>query len=138
MSSKGSNPKKKAPRRARYTAETKAAVLAALLTGQGIDQVAREYKLPEGTVKGWKSKMKSGETPRTTPVQRADMGDLLLEYLKESLTTLKIQQATLFRDSSWLAKQGAAEMGTLHGIGVDKVARLMELLSGDSPPESLT
>lgn len=140
MSSGSSTPKKgKARGRGKYSAETKAAVLAALLAGQATETIARDYNLPEGTVKGWKSKMRKGETPvTTTPAQKADVGELLLEFLREGLATLKHQQTTLFRDSVWLREQSASEMAVLHGVIADKCVRLLEAMSGAGQTESLT
>lgn len=43
----------------KYSEETKAAVLAALLEGQAVSQVAREYDIPRGTVKSWKNRLKN-------------------------------------------------------------------------------
>jgi transposase-like protein len=37
-----------------YTDETKAAVMAALLEGQSVPSVAKEYDIPKGTVSNWK------------------------------------------------------------------------------------
>lgn len=39
-----------------YSPEVKAAVIAALLSGQSVSSVAEEYNIPKGTVKGWKSR----------------------------------------------------------------------------------
>lgn len=126
-----SNPKRKGGRNHRaHAKEVKAAVLAALLSGQAIDRVAEDYKLPIGTVKGWKSKQRGEQPITTTPNQKADVGELLIDYLREGLATLKHQQQTLFRDPAWLQQQGAAEMGTLHGIIADKCVRLLEAMSG--------
>lgn len=39
-----------------YSEETKAAVMAALLTEQSVTQVAKEYDIPTGTIRSWKSR----------------------------------------------------------------------------------
>jgi transposase-like protein len=39
----------------RYDESTKAAVMGALLAGQSISSVAREYQIPKGTVSEWKA-----------------------------------------------------------------------------------
>ena len=41
----------------KYSDEIKAAVMASLLAGQSISNVASEYKIPEGTVKGWSARL---------------------------------------------------------------------------------
>ena len=118
-------PKKKAP-----SPETKAAVLAALLEGQAASKVAKDYSLPEGTVRSWRSRMRNDATPlRTVATEKRDeIGPLLLEYLHENLTTLRAQ-AVFFRDTKWLEKQDAADLAVLHGVVTDKTVRLLEALN---------
>ena len=108
-----------------YSNEIKAAVLAALLAGQSISQVATEYNIPEGTIKSWKSRLQPNAT-QATP--KKEIGDLLLEYLRVNLDTLRIQAET-FQDSDWLKKQSAADVAVLHGVMTDKAIRLLEALS---------
>jgi hypothetical protein len=52
---------------------------------------------------------------------------LLLEDLESSLRAL-IAQAQAYGDSAWIRQQGAAEIAILHGVLVDKVMRMLELL----------
>jgi transposase-like protein len=112
---------------AQHSDETKAAVLAALLTGQSIGAVAREYHLPKGTVSGWKRQ--SGMTPQPVATQKsAELGDLVVAYLTEVLTTVRAQ-AEQFRNTAWLAQQTAADAAVLHGVLVDKAVRLLEALA---------
>ena len=114
---------------ATHSEETKAAVMAALLAGQSVNSVAKEYKLPVGTVKSWKSR---GVAEKAT-VKKADrIGELLLEYLEENLTTLK-EQARIFRTETWLMKQNASDVAVLHGVLTDKSIRLLEAMSKNVP-----
>ena len=112
-----------------YSDETRAAVMAALIAGQSISEVAAEYRIPEGTVKGWSaSKIQPDATSST---ERAEMGELILAYLRRVLITLEKQQV-LFADEVWLRKQSASELALLHGVSTDKAFRLLESLnSGD-------
>ncbi len=114
-----------------YSPETKAAVLAALLEGQGTSKVAADFKLPEGTVKAWRSRMQQGASPlRDVATEKKDaIGALLVDYLHTNLETLKIQ-SVFFRDLKWLEKQSAADVAVLHGVMTDKTIRLLEALGG--------
>ena len=117
------------PAKVKYSDETKAAALAALLAGQSVSAVAREYKLPKGTVSNWKNHpSQDGVRPDRTQKREA-IGALLLEYLHTNLETLK-QQSVFFRDTAWLAKQSAADAAVLHGVMTDKSIRLLEALGG--------
>lgn len=103
-----------------YSPETQAAVMSALLEGQAVSKVAKDYKIPYSTVHSWKDKAENGETPKAI-----EIGELLLEYLKTNLETLKTQSLH-FRDKDWLKEQSASELGVLHGIIADKTIRILE------------
>lgn len=114
---------------AAYSDEVKAQALAALLSGQGLAQVAATYGVPIGTLKSWKSRTQNGEGVATVATQKRErIGELLLEYLEEGLVTLQ-EQVKVFRDPSWLKQQTAAEAAVLHGVIVDKTIRLLEGLA---------
>lgn len=118
--------------RTTYSPEIKAAVMAALLAGQGVAEIAAEYRLPEGTVKSWRSRLKRQDAPvaDVAPEKREEVGDLLLRYLRATLLTLE-QQTVAFRDPEWLRKQPAGEVAVLHGVLTDKAIRLLEAMGGD-------
>lgn len=117
--------------------ETKAAVLAALLEGQASSKIAADYKLPEGTVRSWRSRMQRDASPLTDVAteKRDEIGRLLIEYLHANLITLNAQ-SVVFRDPDWLRKQSASDAAVLHGVMVDKTVRLLEALEGSvvQPP----
>ncbi len=116
-----------------YSEETKAAVMAALLTGQSISEVAREYRIPAGTVKSWRAKLKDDDQPVATQKKEA-VGALLVEYVRESLITLT-EQAVAFRDPEWVKEQPAGDLAVLHGVLSDKTVRILEAMgSGGGDP----
>lgn len=109
--------------RQQYPEETKAAVMAALLAGQSINQVARDYNIPKGTVSSWWNR-----GGREFATQKSDVGDLLMEYLRANLATLRAQ-TEVFSDREWLEKQPASDLAVLHGVMTDKAIRLLESLA---------
>jgi len=116
--------------RREYSDETKAQVMAALLAGQSINEVATRYKIPAGTVKSWR---RNSREFRPVDTQKgAEIGDLLLEYLRENLITLRAQ-VEHFRDPKWLSKQDASELAVLHGVVTDKAIRLLEAFDSGGP-----
>lgn len=122
-------------KRKEYTASTKAAAMAALLEGQSITKVAADFKLPEGTVKAWRHRMKGAATEtKVATEKREEIGTLLVDYLHANLSTLRAQQI-VFADAEWLKKQDAGELAVLHGVMTDKAIRLLEALghAGDPP-----
>lgn len=115
-------------KRREYSDEIKAQVMAALLTGQSVSEVATRYQIPAGTVKSWRRN--SREFRPVDPQKSSDIGELLLAYLHENLVTLRVQ-VEHFRDKKWLSQQGASELAVLHGVVTDKAIRLLEALEGN-------
>lgn len=106
-----------------YGDETKAAVMAALLAGQSLSQLSREYNIPKSTLSRWKN----GDVP-ADGTQKTEIGELLLAYLRTNLETLRAQ-AEQFRDPKWLSRQSAESAAVLHGVMTDKAIRLLEAMS---------
>jgi transposase-like protein len=124
------------PRR-EYSDELKAAVMAALLSGQSIASIAADYRIPEGTIKSWASRQANGEIVATVATSKRErIGELLLEYLALNLEALKAQ-ARVFADAEWIKGQAASEVAVLHGVVADKGIRLLEALAaaGDETAE---
>lgn len=107
-----------------YSDETKAAVMAALLAGQSIGSIAREYNLPKSTISRWKN----SDVPQNG-TQKKQISDLIVDYLRANLEALRAQ-AVMFSDHQWLAKQTASDVAVLHGVMTDKAIRLLEAFSG--------
>lgn len=108
-----------------HSPETKAAVTAALLAGQGVNDVAAEYRLDPSVVSRWRTQLGEERLQQVATKKATDYGDLLGCYLGEVLTTLQLQ-ARFFRSEAWLKDQSAAEAGVLHGVLCDKAVRLLE------------
>jgi hypothetical protein len=123
--------------RGQYSDEVKAAVMAALLAGQGVNEVSAAYSVPSATVRSWKSRagIRDVVAPIVSDDARSRIGDLLLGYLTKIIGALSAQ-AVLFADSEWLKKQSAGELAVLHGVAVDKAVRLLEALEGSEFDES--
>ena len=117
-------------KRKEYDAATKAAVMAALLAGQGTEEVATAYKIPKGTIDSWRARMKTAPALALLASEKRDaIGSLLIDYLHANLTTLRSQQV-VFGDREWLSKQDAGQVAVLHGVMTDKAIRLLEALGG--------
>lgn len=121
--------------RKQYSDQTKAAVMAALLAGQSVSQVASEYKIPESTLRSWK--LRHDDVASIGRKKREEIGELLLDYLRATLQTLRIQ-AEHFGDKAWLAKQEAQQLAVLHGVATDKAIRLLEALADDADDADAT
>ena len=124
-------------KRRSYDKETRAAVMAALLEGQTIQQVSEEYEIPAGTVGRWSASMSrsDGADEYFTPDENEDIGTIPVQYMKESIITL-IQHQMVFRDIKWLEKNDASSLAVLHGVQLDKVIRLLEAFNKHAPTDN--
>lgn len=114
--------------KANHSAEVKAQVLAALLAGQKVAEIADTFGVPEGTVKSWKQRARGRDgVASVAPGEKKRIGDLLMIYL-ERLIEVMTKQAEHTADKNWLEKQDAAGVAVLHGVLSDKLHRLIATL----------
>ena len=112
----------------------KAACIAALLAGQGIDAVAKEYNLPRGTVHGWR--VRAMPHLRGAAAKKGErIGQLVTDYLEAALQALK-NQAETFADQEWLKTKDLHDVAILHGILADKGVRILEALDRQTEDEA--
>jgi transposase-like protein len=106
--------------------EVKAAVIAALLTGQRVGVLAEQYHLPQQTVSEWNKQAKSllTEAVRSKKVT-VDISGGLNRYLEAALAAIATQ-TEISADRAWLKRQDASSFAVLHGVMVDKIIRLLE------------
>lgn len=116
------------PRGVPHSDETKAAVMAALLTGQGVNEVARQYNLDSGLVSRWKQGLSTEELQQVAVENSLRIEGLLFRYLEANLTALKAQ-STLAGDVSYLKQFPPQQLAVLHGVMADKAVRLIEAAS---------
>jgi transposase-like protein len=71
-----------------YGPEDKARALAGLLCGERVRVLSRRHGIPEGTVKSWRHRLKTG---RMQPEKKGRAGNLLLEHTRALLRSLIVQ-----------------------------------------------
>jgi hypothetical protein len=100
--------------------------MAALLTGQGVNEVAREYNLSKSVVSRIKNSLAPEILEQLEPKNKGEQIETLLyEYLTATLQTLK-KQAEIVGERKYVTKQPAGELAVLHGVMADKGIRLLE------------
>jgi transposase-like protein len=115
-----------------HSDETRAAVLAALLTGQSVTAVSLEYKLSHATVISWRDAAGLGST-RVQPKIHADIGELVLAHVRASLLALETQ-AGVACDAAWLKRHSPADLAVLFGVISDKSHRILAALESTDQP----
>ncbi|HAM41113.1 MAG TPA: hypothetical protein DCP69_07180 [Candidatus Omnitrophica bacterium] len=110
--------------------EVKAAVMAALLAGQGASEVAKTYHLPQGTVEMWKTQLHGASN-----LKKVDLSELIESTLRAFLDTVRVQVAVA-QDPAWVRQQTASELGVFIGILSDKAFRILEAANGSNSGEA--
>jgi transposase-like protein len=118
----------------RYSDEIRAAIVAALLAGQGVSDVARKFKIDKSIVCRLRKKIPKDLLQRLATKQTDALDDLFSELLTAQLKTLRFVQdfVRTERGLAWLEKQSAAELATFTGITEDKAFRLCEASQPDT------
>lgn len=103
----------------------KAAALVDLVT-MSPSAVAAKYSLNPVTVRVWKSR--EGRDLVTAVTQKSERLQLLFyEYLEANLNA-QIAQAYVSADPTYIERQPAGELATLHGVLNDKLIRAVDAL----------
>lgn len=115
-----------------YPAEVKAAVLADALTGMGERRLSAKHNIPRSTVRNWivssgLRRVQGAAFASQTQQSEAELFDLVIEYLRESLKTLRavLQGAA---DPEWLSRQNARELAIFFGVVSDKAGWYLNAL----------
>jgi transposase len=107
------------------TDEKKAGVISALLAGQGVQEVAKAYQLPESTVRDLKSSLTSEQFAEVRAKKAEMLAGLIEGHLNTSLeAATNIARQT--NNADWLDKQSAEDLGVFYGILTDKSVRILE------------
>jgi transposase-like protein len=117
-----------------YTPEVKAAVMAALLSGQSASSVAKEFGIPRGTVATWQTRkaqpIVEGAAAAAAEKKQDEINELVLDLLIAQLQS-QISMAQHSGDKKWLFIQDASAVAMLMGVGNDKVFRMLQALNSD-------
>src|SRR3972149_2373910 len=117
--------------------------MAALLAGQSINSVAKEYHVPKGTVSGWHNKANrivagawGVATVAADATQKQErIGGVVVDLFIAKLES-QIALAEHVKDKRWLSQQDASGVAVLSGVSDDKLMRMLEKFdSARSEPE---
>ncbi len=122
------------PRGVPHSDETNVAVEAALLTGQGVSEVARAYNLPKSTVSRIKNELLPAQLEQVGTEKGKRIEALLFKYLKKGLKALG-KQSELAADLSYLKQFPPQQLAVLHGVMADKMVRIIEASAIEPPVE---
>jgi hypothetical protein len=110
-----------------YDDQKRAAVLAALLAGQSVSSVARDYNVSRASVMDWRDK--SGIRPAPVAQQNRDkLAELVAGVLTANLHAVQVLADRVASDQDWFARQDASEIAVLSGVLTDKAIRILEAI----------
>ncbi len=110
-------------------------VVAAVLAGLGVSEIARQYHLPKSTVSRIRNEVAPERLEQVGTEHRARLDDLLLSALSDNLTA-QSAIAKLASDQNYLRGYGPSAVAELYTALADKAVRLLEAASwADDPAE---
>lgn len=119
-----------------HSDEIRAQVMAALLAGQGVTETAKQYKIPHQTVSRIKNEILPEQLGEIGREKARRIESMLFGYLCANLEALQ-RQCKVASDETYLKRQPASELATLHGVMADKSIRLLEAaLPAEQPEEA--
>lgn len=111
----------------KHSDEVQSQVMAALLAGQGVNEVAQAYSLPESTIREWRETLNSEQFAELRAKKGERIEELLFSYLTANLAALEAQ-AKVVSETEYITKQPADSLAVLHGVMADKSIRLLEAI----------
>lgn len=109
-----------------YDDLTRSAVMAALLAGQGVSEVATEFNLDKSTVSRWKASIPRNQLQQVATQKKEQLVDLVEAHLRASLQGA-VKVAEQAHDDKWRAQQSAENLAVFYGVLSDKAFRLVEV-----------
>jgi len=107
-----------------YSDQVKAAVLAALLSGQSLRSVAQHSGVSRRTITAWRDASQLTGSALVAPQKKQAIGEQVYGLMEETIEALRAQlRAT--SDEVWIKRQSAADLAIFHGVLSDKCTRLL-------------
>jgi transposase-like protein len=114
--------------------EVRAAIMAALLEGQGVSKVARDLKVSKATVSRIKNTVAPEHLKQLETEKRENIAELMISHLTTSLKAANALAEKAAINQSWFDKQSAGEIAVLYGVLSDKAIRLVEAIEISQEP----
>jgi transposase-like protein len=108
-----------------HSHKKKAAVIADLLTGDRVSEVAVRYGLDKSVVSRWKARIPAGELQRIATKKGEQIDAAVSGCVRSNLESLTAQ-AKATSDPEWIRQQSAKDLALLHGVMFDKSFRILE------------
>jgi len=126
--------RRKSQRGKAHLDEMKAKVIAALLLGAGVMEIAQELGLPHSTISTYKAEIPKDKLDEFRRKKGERLDEMVYDLMLANLTALR-RQAEVISDPRYIQRQRAGELGTLYGIVADKSVRLLEITTRARTPE---
>lgn len=111
--------------------EVKAKVIALLLAGATVMEVAAELSLSHQTISNYKREIPDNQLSELGRKKGERLDDLVYQCLITNLETLH-EQAVTVREKEYILKQPADQLATLYGVMADKTIRLLAATTGSA------
>lgn len=104
--------------------DTQAKVIASLLAGSSVTEVAKELELSHQTVSDYRKSIPEDVFGEIRRKKGERLDDLVYQCLIRNLETMD-KQSEIVSEREYVIKQPAGELATLYGVMADKTIRLL-------------
>jgi hypothetical protein len=108
--------------------EVKAQIMASLLSGEGVNEVSRKYKIGKATVSRIRASLNPKDLEHCSIEARERIDDLLLSCMASNLSALN-RIASITCEPDYIKKQGAESIAVLYREISATTIRLLEAAS---------
>jgi transposase-like protein len=120
--------------KSRHSDQTKAQAVAAVKSGEAVNDVARRFDVPKQTVSRW-AKEAGIDVGQIGTEKKKNLAELIADTLTENLLALQ-SIAIHGRDKAWQERQNASDLGVFYGVVADKTIRILEAHVAAQPVEA--
>jgi DNA-binding IclR family transcriptional regulator len=112
---------------------TREAVIAALLTGQGVGEIARDLKLPDSTVRNYKRELSATQIAELNQKRAQQLDDMLWDHIE---ATFAAQKAILTHVQSpkYIQRHNPSDLAVFVGVTNDKAIRILDAIERARSP----
>ncbi len=118
-----------------HPAELRAQVIAAVHAGETAYRVAKQFGLPETTVRSWVGKTRAPIDAVATADKRQQIQALYEEVLRTGLAAIVAIADQAANDTAWRQKQDASGLAILAGVLHDKCAHIAGAFAAEEASE---
>lgn len=126
--------KRKPSPRKHHSDAKRAAIIAALLTGQGVSQIADDLKVNHSTVSNYKRQLTPEQINELNQKRAGRLDDLLWSHLESNFAAMRAITKHV-QSEKYIQRQDPSDLAVLFGVIDDKSIRILDAIERARNPQ---